>query len=126
MLALARIRHLRGDTEDAREAIREARAVLDQCPETGTLGRALKGAESGLKVAAPGGAHRPTGSAEELTDRELAVLRLLPSPLSRREIADALYVSTNTVKTHAKGIYRKLDAATREEAVGRARELGLL
>ena len=53
------------------------------------------------------------------------MLRLLPGPLSRREIADALYVSPNTVKTHAKGIYRKLDAASREDAVARARELGI-
>jgi LuxR family transcriptional regulator, maltose regulon positive regulatory protein len=52
------------------------------------------------------------------------VLRLLPSELSQREIADALYVSINTVKTHTKGIYRKLGVDTRDEAVSRARELG--
>jgi DNA-binding CsgD family transcriptional regulator len=46
--------------------------------------------------------------------------------LSRREIADALFVTQNTVKTHLRGIYRKLDASTREEAVVRARESGLL
>ena len=126
MLAWARIQHLRGDTAEAREATREAQGLLNQCPETGTLGRALKAAESGLKVAARSVAHRPSGPAEDLTDRELAVLRLLTSPLSRREIADALYVSPNTVKTHTKGIYRKLEAASRDEAVARARELGIL
>ena len=63
---------------------------------------------------------------EELTDRELDVLRQLAGPLSRREIAAALYVSPDTVKTHLRGIYRKLPAASRSEAVERGRELGLL
>jgi LuxR family maltose regulon positive regulatory protein len=63
---------------------------------------------------------------DELTDRELAVLRLLGGELSRREIAEALFVSLDTVKTHIRGIYRKLGASTREEAVERARELALL
>ena len=44
----------------------------------------------------------------------------------RREIASALYVSLNTVKTHARGIYRKLGVGTRDEAVARARDLGVL
>jgi LuxR family maltose regulon positive regulatory protein len=43
-----------------------------------------------------------------------------------REIGSALYVSLNTVKSHSKGIYRKLGASSREEAVERARELGLV
>jgi LuxR family transcriptional regulator, maltose regulon positive regulatory protein len=126
LLALARIRHLRGDPAEARDAILKAQDVIDRCPETGTLGRAVAAAHTGFKVAAPGVGHPSAGPAEELTDRELAVLRLLPSPLSRREIAEALYVSPNTIKTHAKGIYRKLDAASREDAVSRARELGIL
>ena len=63
---------------------------------------------------------------EVLSERELAVLRLLKSELSQREIADALFVSFNTVKTHVKSIYRKLDVATRPDAILRARELNLL
>jgi LuxR family maltose regulon positive regulatory protein len=66
------------------------------------------------------------GDAADLTDRELSVLRLLSSDLSRTEIADALYVSTNTVKSHIKSIYRKLSVNTREAAVSRGRELGVL
>jgi hypothetical protein len=54
------------------------------------------------------------------------VLRLLRSDLSQREIGEALHVSFNTVKTHAKSIYRKLDVATRDDAVSRARTLELL
>jgi ATP/maltotriose-dependent transcriptional regulator MalT len=63
---------------------------------------------------------------EELSGRELAVLRLLPTQLSQREIGSELYISLNTVKTHTKNILRKLDARSRTEAVERARELGLL
>jgi LuxR family maltose regulon positive regulatory protein len=62
----------------------------------------------------------------ELSERELAVLRLLASKLSQREIAAELYVSFNTVKTHTRAIFRKLGVASRAEAVDRARELGLL
>lgn len=46
--------------------------------------------------------------------------------MSRTEIAAALFVSPDTVKTHLRGIYRKLSTSTRSEAVARARELGLL
>jgi len=63
---------------------------------------------------------------DELTESELAVLRLLPTELSQREIGAELYLSINTVKTHCRNIYTKLRAGSREQAVGRARELGLL
>jgi LuxR family maltose regulon positive regulatory protein len=62
----------------------------------------------------------------DLTDRELAVLRRLTGDGSAREIAADLYVSHNTVKTQMRAIYRKLGVATREDAVARARERGLL
>jgi LuxR family transcriptional regulator, maltose regulon positive regulatory protein len=66
---------------------------------------------------------RDTASAAfwELSERELAVLRLLASKLSQREIAAELYVSFNTVKTHTRAIFRKLGVASRAEAVDRAR-----
>ena len=60
---------------------------------------------------------------ETLTDAELAILGLLRSELSQREIGAELYISLNTVKSHTRSIYRKLGVATREEAVKRAREL---
>ena len=63
---------------------------------------------------------------EPLTESELRVLRYLPTDLSTREIADELYLSIHTIKTHVKHIYAKLDAHSRREAVKRARELGLL
>jgi LuxR family maltose regulon positive regulatory protein len=64
--------------------------------------------------------------AEPLTDRELVILRSLPTLRSNGEIADDLYVSVNTVKAHLKGLYRKLGVSGRRQAVERARELGLL
>ena len=55
-----------------------------------------------------------------------AVLRFLPTMMSNQEIAAELFVSVNTVKSHLKAIYRKLDVADRREAVRRARRLELL
>ena len=68
----------------------------------------------------------PKLGVEDLSDREISVLRYLPTMMSNREIADELFVSVNTVKTHLKQIYRKLDAHDRREAVTRARRAGLL
>jgi LuxR family maltose regulon positive regulatory protein len=64
--------------------------------------------------------------AEELSPTELRVLRYLPTNLSRPEIASELSVSVNTVNTHVRNIYAKLQARDRSSAVQRARELRLL
>jgi LuxR family transcriptional regulator, maltose regulon positive regulatory protein len=63
---------------------------------------------------------------EPLSPRERAVLRYLPTMMSNQEIASELFVSVNTVKTHLKAIYRKLDVQDRREAVRRARTMNLL
>ena len=63
---------------------------------------------------------------DPLSDAELRVLRYLPSNLKTPEIAAELFVSANTVRTHVRHIYAKLDAHDRTEAVARARELHLL
>ncbi|MCZ4495150.1 MAG: pknK 1, partial [Conexibacter sp.] len=69
----------------------------------------------------------PPGSPRDaLSPAELAVLRLLPTGLSQREIGAELYLSVNTVKTHCRNIYTKTRAASREQAVARARQDGLL
>ena len=83
------------------------------------------------REAAPESAGHGRGTREErlvepLSDRERVVLRYLTSALSNVEIAAELYVSVNTVKTHIKSIYRKLDTTGRRDAVRRARELRLL
>jgi LuxR family maltose regulon positive regulatory protein len=68
----------------------------------------------------------PTPQTEELSASELRVLRYLPTNLSRPEIASELSVSLNTVNTHVRNIYTKLQARDRSSAVQRARELRLL
>jgi LuxR family maltose regulon positive regulatory protein len=63
---------------------------------------------------------------ELLSEREQEVLRLIAAGESNRRIADALFISVGTVKTHLINIYRKLDAHSRTQAVARARDLNLL
>jgi LuxR family maltose regulon positive regulatory protein len=63
---------------------------------------------------------------EPLSERELQVLRLLTTQLSSTEIAQELFISANTVRSHVKSIYGKLNVHSRVDAVERAEELGLL
>ena len=63
---------------------------------------------------------------DPLSDRELDVLRLLDSDLTGPEIARQLYVSLNTMRTHTKRIFTKLDVNNRSAAVRRGHQLGLL
>ncbi len=109
-----------GEPEGA-ELLTEARSILDRCPDPGIVGRLLARAESRHSIdAAP--PPRADGLVEPLTDRELAVLRYLPTPMSQREIATELYVSLNTVKTHCRAIYRKLSVGDRKAAIQAARD----
>ena len=75
---------------------------------------------------AAAGNQPPLLDAEELSPGELRVLRYLPSNLSRPQIAGELSVSLNTVSTHLRSIYAKLQVRDRSSAVQRARELRLL
>ncbi|MDF2705023.1 MAG: putative LuxR family transcriptional regulator [Nonomuraea muscovyensis] len=103
----------------------EARAVFARCPDPGIAGRYLARTQSrhGVSEARAG---RVAVLAEQLTERELAVLRYLPANLSQRDIASELYVTLNTVKTHCRAIYRKLGVGDRRAAVQAARDLHLL
>jgi LuxR family maltose regulon positive regulatory protein len=69
---------------------------------------------------------RQDGLVEPLSEREITVLRYLSSRLTAPDIASALYISGNTVRSHVKAIYRKLGVNSRPDAVARGRELGLL
>ena len=66
------------------------------------------------------------GLPDPLSDRELDVLRLLDGDLTGPQIARELFVSLNTLRTHTKRIFTKLDVNTRVAAVRRAHERGLL
>jgi LuxR family maltose regulon positive regulatory protein len=61
-----------------------------------------------------------------LSDRELDALKLLAEELSNQEIADKLFISLNTVKSHFKNIFLKLDVDSRIQAVTKAKELGII
>jgi LuxR family maltose regulon positive regulatory protein len=63
---------------------------------------------------------------EPLSQRELEVLRHLFEGMSNREIAERLFISTGTVKTHIHNIFGKLNVQSRTQAITRARELGLI
>jgi LuxR family maltose regulon positive regulatory protein len=71
-------------------------------------------------------APRPPALVEPLTEREHEVLCNMAALLSTDEIARTMFVSVNTVKTHIRSILRKLSASRRNDAIRRARELGLL
>ena len=122
LLLLANCRRAAGDTAGAREALDAATATLDRVPGPGILPALASSIER--KLLAP--ARRSATFGQELTGREIAVLRLLAAGLSQREAAEQLYVSYNTIKTQARTAYRKLGASTRSQAVRRARELGIL
>src|SRR5262249_45732220 len=74
-------------------------------------------------IAAPASIAPSSDLVEPLTERELDVLRFLPSRLTIREIAAELYVSVNTLKFHLRMIYRKLGVGSRAEAAAYARRL---
>jgi LuxR family maltose regulon positive regulatory protein len=97
---------------------------------TGAATHDVRGhAERLLAAAAPRpAAPAPAGPAAEdgLSEREIEVLRLLATELSGPEIARRLFVSVNTLRTHTKHIFTKLDVNTRRAAVHRAGDLGLL
>ena len=110
------------DGADPGAMVAEARGLLRHCPDPGPVVTAWLADEQRAESART----RQDGLIEPLTDRELAILRLLPAPTPQRELASALFVTPNTLKTHLRAIYRKLGAESRDEAVIRARERGLI
>ncbi|HSZ44757.1 MAG TPA: LuxR C-terminal-related transcriptional regulator [Streptosporangiaceae bacterium] len=98
--------------------------LLEAGPRPGTSHKALvTDILDAIRGPGQGGLNQPV---EKLSRSELRVLRYLPTNLTRREIADELSVSLNTVDTHIRRIYAKLGAADRTAAVERGRELRLL
>lgn len=99
------------------------RLATSAAPEVRTQARQLL-ATAGTR-GAPGDA-APGVAADNLSDREREVLRFLASELSGPEIARQLFVSVNTLRTHTKHIFAKLDVTTRRAAVHRATDLRLI
>ena len=113
-----------GDRSAAEEMLRGAGKMAEACADPGVLPELVTKTARRHRLQPNRQVRKPY--AEDMSDRELAVLRLLATDLSQREIGEALFVSVNTVKTHVKNIYYRLDVATRPDAIARARELKLL
>lgn len=125
-LALIRVALRLDDRATARELVQELRhhIRLEPLPADSSARSAIACAhELFAQVEAM---HVPATGATALTKSELRVLRLLPTNLTLDAIATQLFVSRNTVKTHAASIYRKLDVGNRSDAVDQARQAGLL
>jgi len=146
LVVLSLAHQARGDHTAATAALEQAltraqpegyiRIFVDELPALAPQLRSIpkQGAAGNLAkvvlAAAAGGVGRAVretrqGLVDELSGRELDVLRLLRSDLSGPDIARELIVSLNTVRTHTKNIYMKLGVNNRREAVRRAAELGL-
>jgi LuxR family maltose regulon positive regulatory protein len=99
----------------------ELLGTAEQHPEAGEYARRL------LATVPSGAAAAPIAAANtELSERELEVVRLLATDLTGPEIARHLFVSVNTLRTHTKHIFTKLEVTTRRAAAQRASDLGLL
>jgi ATP/maltotriose-dependent transcriptional regulator MalT len=122
LLLLATMDHGRGDLPGARTLLQRAHELIEQMADPGVLPALLQRSRQ-LLGSAP---RRRVETTAPLTRRELAVLCLLPTELSTREISYELRVSVNTVRSQVRAVYRKLEATSRTEAVTRARELGLI
>jgi LuxR family maltose regulon positive regulatory protein len=139
--------HQRGDDEAALELVEQALKLAEPegeremllevgAPLRELLARRIRGGTSHRALAGdlvdaldPDSSRNGDDGAlllDPLSDREQAVLSYLPTVMSKAEIAAEMFVSVNTVKTHMKSIYRKLDVTSRAEAVRRARLLHLV
>jgi len=119
---LARTAIRLADIALARTQLSQASRIARRMPEVAVFRAWFDeawGRIDGLSAAALGGP-------SSLTMAELRILRFLPTHLSFREIGSRLHVSTNTVKSQVHAVYRKLDAASRSEAVEHASSLGLI
>jgi LuxR family maltose regulon positive regulatory protein len=110
------------DFATARASLSRASRVLRPMSDTSEFHAWLDGAWAEIDEYSASALSGP----DSLTIAELRILRFLPSHLSCREIGERLNVSTNTVKTQAQAVYRKLGARSRTEAVAQAAALGLV
>jgi DNA-binding CsgD family transcriptional regulator len=109
------------DRRRASTSVSLAREIIDRYPDVGTLDARLARIEAGLE-----GMQDNALLGTPPTRSEMRVLELLASNKTLPQIADALYVSKHTVRSHQRRLFRRLGATTREDALAAARERGLL
>ena len=122
-LLLARAALALDEADAARGHLSDAKPVIDSISDVGVMRQQHAELTAQVDALHPAADGEPD---EEFSDRELEVLAMLPSRLTMREIAEEFFVSRNTIKTHIRRVYRKLNASSREEAVLIARDRGLL
>ena len=122
---LARVRCERGRLDEAAATLCQAREEMAELVDSGILPQLVAEAELQLEQARER-AEESTAIVQVPSEAEMAVLRLLATELSVREIAAELFLSPNTVQSHTRAIYRKLGVRSRAAAVARASTLGLL
>ncbi len=123
LVRLADVRCRRGRLDEAWTTLRLAQDEIAELGDSGAIPRLATKIETQLDAAerqASGG-----GLLEAPSEAELAVLRLLTTDLTTREIASELFLSPNTVRSHTRAIYRKFQVGSRADAVARATALGL-
>ena len=124
LVLLARVRLRRGRLDEAKAALDSARQALDELTDSGFVAALADEVEHELET---GQDRARTGELlEPPSDAELAVLRLLATDLSIREIGEHLFLSPNTIRSHNRALYHKLGVHSRADAIARATALGLL
>ena len=118
-VALARAAVRLGDAPAATQMLGEASRVFGLTPDAIVLGDWIEETARSIEVVS-------SSAIRDLTPAELHILQFLPTHLSFPQIAGQVFVSTNTVKTQAQSVYRKLGVTSRREAVEEARAAGLL
>jgi LuxR family maltose regulon positive regulatory protein len=124
LAVLARVRLRRGRLDTAASALRSAREALHELPDSGIVTPLVDTVEAELERAQ--GRVKRGRVLEPPSDAELRVLALLPTDLSVPQMGERLFLSTNTVRSHTRALYRKLGVHSRADAVARATALGLL
>jgi LuxR family maltose regulon positive regulatory protein len=118
-IVLARAAVRLDDAPLASRLLEQAGRLLRQLPDAALLEEWIDQTAKAVKTVSVSGV-------TDLTPAELRVLQYMPTHLSFSEIAAVIFVSANTVKTQAQGVYRKLGVSSRREAVDEARRVGLI
>lgn len=124
LVLLARVRVRRGRLDEAEAALRDARAELDELGDSGRVPAEADDARRELETAR---ARARSGEVlEPPSEAELAVLRLLATDMTTREIGEHLFLSPHTIRSHRRALYHKLGVTSRADVIARATALGLL
>jgi LuxR family maltose regulon positive regulatory protein len=124
LVLLARVRLRRGRLAEAEAALRSAREGLGEIVDCGAVPALIDEVERELEQA--NGRASSGELLEQPSEAELTVLQLLASDLSNRQIAERLFLSPNTIRSHTRALYHKLGVHSRTDAIARGTALGLV